>query len=932
MATKEIGRGIGYNIGTDRDIPPEMYDKFFSRFTRDLKSSQTQEGFYGTSPKKPLPNGGVQGTVMLLDKGDNLSQVPQVVSSFVGASGQHSPQITQIPFRLYGGSETIHGKDAQEVFKKSLEAQGGQIESIVDDVIKYTLPVDEAEVLKQKKQKHSPTKRLEDMLFREARLMSMTNVQRESDEQVVKERLETEKLNEKYGEKYTSKHKKYSDLVKDKDTLTPEELLDRYKNIERKDKEEVEEKAKSKETKRRIMGGVKAVVGTLLLIADITRRILTSVLNLTSKARADSAEAQTYGMTYQQVRESNAFDKYFGLKEGTTTKAIADLQSKFGDITNLDEKALGTLARVMGADVQKMVYSGIGGDEPDKLLESILNKFFASYKSGKNSIGQYVGQEQALRELTTVLRGISPEIASIFSVMANEWATGTNAGLFSDYTSMKNLPQSNRGGMTDVELSAFVALGAEANRLHNTFDQLRKLIEGKFSLALGGVISKINDWRIGESADEKQKHDKRNRELLEISKREDEEARNLSKTYLEGTLKSSTYSDLAEGLTIDDILKYATMSTQASQYLVGEQADKYRKVNSLMARMSNDPNAIAFLAQYQTTGQRLEETNKQLSKSGDFKYTATEHTAEGKALKDREAIQELTKKRTYSYQGQQYISGSDLFAQIAQATYGGEFSLSSIPEASREQLRSAYISYQKTGDNPFFVGDELSDKLTKDVSFGNYSNPFLKAFASSYNKLVKDPSKKMEVSKYLGNVTQSGVDTLLATKKEIERVKTLYKDNEAGYKTTEAYKLEQAIAQAELEAFGSTLSSGKGDQKKAITNAIQSNIDTIQKNAENTAKTSYGRTKVGAVESALREAYETLQDTDYSGSTVNLVRQMVQGSNEVHLVVTLEDGKKTKKTIDAGTLHLSAGSSVTQNLKSTFDISELESLYNSGGM
>ena len=601
----------------------------------------------------------------------------------------------------------------------------------------------------------------------------------------------------------------------------------------------------------------------------------------------------------------------------------------------------------MGADVQKMVYSGIGGDEPDKLLESILNKFFASYKSGKNSIGQYVGQEQALRELTTVLRGISPEIASIFSVMANEWATGTNAGLFSDYTSMKELPQSNRGGMTDVELGAFVALGAEANRLQNTFDQLRKLIEGKFSLALGGVISKINDWRIGESAEEKQKHDKRNRELLEISKREDEEARNLSRTYLEGTLKSSTYSDLAEGLTIDDILKYARMSTQASQYLVGEQADKYRKVNSLMARMSNDPNAIAFLAQYQTTGQRLEETNKQLSKSGDFKYTASEHTAEGKALKDREAIQELTKKRTYSYQGQQYISGSDLFAQIAQATYGGEFSLSSLPEASREQLRSAYISYQATGDNPFFVGDKLSDKLTKDMSFGSYSSPFLKAFASSYNKLVEDPSnklvedpsnklvedpsKKMETSK-LGNATQSGVNTLLATKKEIERVKAVYKDNEAGYKTTEAYKLEQAIAQAELEAFGSTLSRGNGDQKKAIANAIQSVIDTIQKKAEDTAKTSYGRTNVGNVTSALREAYEDLQGTDYSGSTVNLVRQMVQGSNEVHLVVTLEGGKKTKKTIDAGTLHLSAGSSVTQNLKSTFDISELESLYNSGGM
>ena len=58
---------------------------------------------------------------------------------------------------------------------------------------------------------------------------------------------------------------------------------------------------------------------------------------------------------------------------------------------------------------------------------------------------------------------------------------------------------------------------------------------------------------------------------------------------------------------------------------------------------------------------------------------------------------------------------------------------------------------------------------------------------------------------------------------------------------------------------------------------------------------------------------------------------MVQGSNEVHLVVTLEGGKKTK-TIDAGTTYLSAGSSSTQNIRSTFSISELESLYNSGGI
>ena len=124
-----------------------------------------------------------------------------------------------------------------------------------------------------------------------------------------------------------------------------------------------------------------------------------------------ATEAHDVGVTALERRGYDIFDIAHGMEKGSTFGAIKSIQGMFGDVTALDEKALGTLARVMGSEVGEAVHSGMGGQNPDQLLEKIMDKYFKQYLSGRNSLGQQVGMEQARRELVTSLQSISPEIA-----------------------------------------------------------------------------------------------------------------------------------------------------------------------------------------------------------------------------------------------------------------------------------------------------------------------------------------------------------------------------------------------------------------------------------------------------------------------------------------------------------------------------------------
>lgn len=270
-----------------------------------------------------------------------------------------------------------------------------------------------------------------------------------------------------------------------------------------------DEKAKAKElaerkaSRKKTLALIGAISSVLVSIADITRRILTASLARASEARKEAIEARTVGMTYIASRELATKDVGHGLAQGTTMGAIQDIQAKFGDVTKLDEQALATLARVMGSGVTNMVTSGMGGAQPDVLLANIMDKFFENFKQGRNSLGQMVGQEQAKRELTTILREISPQIASIFSTMANDWQQGIYAGKFGTYAEYQGLVKDYKMGLTEGEFNKFTELGTVVDQLKAKFMNLKDDILVKFGNVVSDLVVKVNNTEFGMSGKEK---------------------------------------------------------------------------------------------------------------------------------------------------------------------------------------------------------------------------------------------------------------------------------------------------------------------------------------------------------------------------------------------------------------------------------------------
>lgn len=268
------------------------------------------------------------------------------------------------------------------------------------------------------------------------------------------------------------------------------------------EKRERKEKADKKTRNRKLLHFVGVIVTALGVVADITRRILTTALKNASKEERDAVRAHTLGMSSVKYRGLRYQDTAHGLEEGTTANGIADIQSKFGDVTNIDEKSLSVLARVMGTEVAELVHTGMGGKEPDKLFENIINKFFNNFLQGKNSLGQSIGKEQALRELTTVLNEVSPAIASVFARMGDEYLYGINKGKFTDYTGFMGLHTIYNSGNSPIAYIQTKELGQATDDLIAKFQNLKDNVLDKLSEPLSRFISWASKLDVGKGAED----------------------------------------------------------------------------------------------------------------------------------------------------------------------------------------------------------------------------------------------------------------------------------------------------------------------------------------------------------------------------------------------------------------------------------------------
>ena len=132
----------------------------------------------------------------------------------------------------------------------------------------------------------------------------------------------------------------------------------------------------------------------------------------------------------------------------------------------------------MGPEIKDLVMSGMGGKNPDVLLEKIINAFSARALSGKNSVGMDVGVSDAVTELTEYLRKIDPNWSSIFATKMSdalnpvltdrqrkEAATG---GLIWDTGVVTNI-----GNVTDLDKSWLSAVKSNLDETVNLLAQLK---------------------------------------------------------------------------------------------------------------------------------------------------------------------------------------------------------------------------------------------------------------------------------------------------------------------------------------------------------------------------------------------------------------------------------------------------------------------------
>lgn len=284
---------------------------------------------------------------------------------------------------------------------------------------------------------------------------------------------------------------------------------------EKEQKKEEQEDKKAKDASMRVLhGAILKVIAVLAGIADITRRILSSVIGFSTQAVQDSRLAHNLGLSYDQVRAYRNTEIAHSMKEGTITGAIADVQNKFGNITSLDEKSLEALAVVMGNQIEDMAKMGIGASNPEAIVGAIVDAFNAKANAGYNSVGQYVGEQQARRELYSYLNKISPQIADIFATMQEEQHNINSLfrGQADTFAQWKSLLPTSRGMPTSMEYNVTATLGQEWGVIKSILEQLKQSVANSIAPTLLTVLRTISNFRIGYSETENRKLNETNKE------------------------------------------------------------------------------------------------------------------------------------------------------------------------------------------------------------------------------------------------------------------------------------------------------------------------------------------------------------------------------------------------------------------------------------
>lgn len=399
-----------------------------------------------------------------------------------------------------------------------------------------------------------------------------------------------------------------------------------------------QQRKEDKANRRKVLHWLTIVVSFLAGIADITRRILTASLARASEIKKEQVDAKSLGISYTNTREYKAQETAMGMKEGAFTSAIASLQSAFGDVTHLDDNALGELAKVLKGDVVEAINNGLGRSDPEKLMKTILNTYYERGQSGINSIGQQVGRYQAERELATALEkaGLN-DLADILRNMFYTNDTGiykgriSNGDSFADYM---GLSTAYTMGYDAIDNRHFAELGAVVDSVKSKFQSLKDSLNKLVLDSIGGLIQKIDNWDIGKSAEEKLKDTRTNIQLNAAARDRLQNSANIARRQYTQMFSEAGVNAADFGIkgvnTIDEFLAFTNTSEGQYWNPKGEQAKE--AYNSLVQFLNTEQgNKAIKLVHYTQTAEKkakqADEAYKKGLKTGKADYNKADYTA-----------------------------------------------------------------------------------------------------------------------------------------------------------------------------------------------------------------------------------------------------------------------------------------------------------------
>ena len=658
-----------------------------------------------------------------------------------------------------------------------------QAEKYSDD-IRDTQKEKEAE--KEAKQKEREAKAAERQREKEAKEEARQKLREEREEARQKAKEEKEaKAAEKQKVKKEEKEAKEAERQKVKKEKEAEQ---------QKRKEEREDKAE----KRQIRHWLSVVVGVLAGIADIARRILTASLERASEIKREQIEAKSAGISYANAREYKVQEATMGLKEGSFISAISSLQSAFGDVTHLDDSALGELAKVLKGDVVDAINNGLGRNDPESLMKTILDTYYARGQAGVNSIGQQVGKYQAERELATALEkaGLN-ELANILRNMFYTNDTGIYKGLISannGFADYMGLATAYTMGFGSADNKHFAELGAVVDNVKTKFELLKDNLEKLVLVSISGLIQKIDNWDIGMSEKDKSEQNALNIKL-------NSEARDRMKNLAETSLLSANtafsgidFSSFGEGATFASVVEELNKTGWDTASLNSAQKETYNAMVQF-ARTDKGKEAIYALTTAQIATNKANQADTAIiegRKKGDVNYNKADYTDAAIQSAVKESIAELytieDSKRATPPAWQMYIrtgQGRQIIPALGLlnvATAGGY-------NYSDASMYGQIVNELYGGKNPTYddaLKSGKADKLTnalydKLIESGNVKRRF---FGANKKEKVEAVKKALDS----GILSENDVYTLMSenvsegwgfTNKQIANAKALFNEFDA---------------------------------------------------------------------------------------------------------------------------------------------------------